>query len=101
MAQVSPCHQQAGESRDDSRKKGPMLVLDCMGVDLFQHDAQIDIVHAEPASDQPVFTWPVAAIYQDAFTDTGRYVRGPPFEARLFTRPITRDIYLKTLRIRV
>jgi hypothetical protein len=47
-----PCHQSK-----DSKKDGPMLVLDCMSIDLFSQDIQTALPQPEDLSDTVHFAW--------------------------------------------
>lgn len=98
-AEPKPCHQ-SEESQKDGQKNGPMFALDCMGVDLFQTDAQVDIVQPELLIYHIDFVWTDITPNYDFFLASSRFIRGPPFDA---SPPHTNntDLYLTTQRLRI
>lgn len=97
-AAEKPCHHSSGENKQNNpSKSGPMLVLDCMGIDLFSADNTIDL-QLNQQIDTLHFAW------VDLTTDYGflpahdNAIRGPPGAERISqTQPA---IILTTQRFR-
>ena len=70
-SEISPCHQS-----DDNNGDGVMLVVDCMEVDLFQHDADSDIQH-NISLDNVDYYWVDLDFISD-FQLAANSIRGPP-----------------------
>lgn len=89
--QSMPCHQTA---TDD----GVMLILDCMGVDLFQQDASGSFSNDQPIESMD-YAW-VELVSEYGFQPNNtQSIRGPP---DTFSVPHeTRSIILTTQRFRV
>ncbi|MCB9982721.1 MAG: hypothetical protein H6861_03465 [Rhodospirillales bacterium] len=72
-AEAKPCHQSK-----DSKKSGPMMALDCMGVDLFQPSLQADVPQPDTSVDVIHFVWAdLTADYGFQPVDI-HGIRGPP-----------------------
>ena len=93
-SEQKPCHQSEGGKKD-----GPMLTLDCMGVDLFQQDAQADVPQPDQSGDIIHFAWAdLTADYNFLPADI-HGIRGPPDWAE---RPQNQpSIILTTQRFRI
>ena len=89
-----PCHQSK-----DSKKDGPMLALDCMGVDLFQQDVQADVPQPDQSVDTIHFVWAdLTANYSFQPADA-HGIRGPPDGAG--RTPNEPSLILTTQRFRI
>ena len=89
-----PCHQSK-----DSKKDGPMLALDCMGVNLFQQDAQADVPQPQASVDIIHFAWADLTADYNFQPTTVHFIRGPPFNTE---RPQSQpSIILTTQRFRI
>ena len=98
-AEPKPCHQ-SEEAQKDGQQSGPMFALDCMGIDLFQTDAQADIVQPDLSIDHIDFVWADITANYDFLLTSGHFIRGPPFD----TSPPhfnNHDLYLTTQRLRI
>jgi hypothetical protein len=94
QSEQKPCHKS-----ENGQKDGPMLVLDCMGVDLFQQDAQIDLPQPDASADIIHFVWAdLTAEYNFQPADI-RFIRGPP--DRTGQRPDSPPLILTTQRFRL
>lgn len=69
-AEQQPCHQ-----TDDS--DGPMLIVDCMGVDLFQQDVSNDI-QPDLSVDSIDYAWADLVTDYNFQPDNINGIRGPP-----------------------
>jgi len=89
-----PCHQS-----EDGKKDGPMLALDCMGVDLFQQDVQADV----PQPDQSIYTihfsWADLTTGYSFRPSDLHFIRGPPDGSR--RTPDQPSLILTTQRFRI
>lgn len=89
-----PCHQS-----EDSKKDGPMLTLDCMGVDLFQQDAQADVPQPHSSIDIIHFAWADLTADYNFLPVNIHGIRGPPdWAGRPQNQP---PIILTTQRFRI
>ena len=89
-----PCHQSK-----DSKKDGPMLALDCMGVNLFQQDAQADVPQPQASVDIIHFAWADLTAGYNFQPTAVHFIRGPPFDTE---RPQSQpSIILTTQRFRI
>lgn len=70
-ADASSCHQSENET------KVPMLVLDCMGIDLFQADTSNDI-QPNLSFDTIDFAWNTLSSADDLYHGKTNAIRGPP-----------------------
>ncbi|MCB1563685.1 MAG: hypothetical protein KDJ75_08940 [Alphaproteobacteria bacterium] len=93
-SEQKPCHQTSG-----SQKDGPMLALDCMGVNLFQQEVQIDVPQPDRSVNIIHFAWAdIAADY--SFQPTKIHdIRGPPDETGQI--PDAPPLILITQRFRI
>ena len=98
-AEPKPCHQSA-EKQADEPQKGPMMALDCMGVDLFQPDVQVDITQPDLSVDHIDFVWADITANYDFLLTSGHFIRGPPFDDSPPHLNST-DLYLTTQRLRI
>jgi hypothetical protein len=74
-AEPEPCH----ETQDkDKGAKLPMLVLDCMNVDLFQQDMVVDYEIEQQADIS--FSWADLTTDYGFLKDQAHVIRGPPDE---------------------
>jgi len=90
-AEQQPCHQ-----TDDSG--GPMLVVDCMGVDIFQRDVNNDI-QPDLSVDSIDYAWADLVADYNFRSDNLNSIRGPPDKIkRLQGQP---SIILTTQRFRI
>ena len=89
-AKEQPCHQ--ANSND-----GPMLVLDCMGVDLFQQDVSNDI-QPDLSVDTIDYAWADSVIRYSFKSSHSNDIRGPPEQSGPLSR---RSIILTTQRLRI
>lgn len=90
----TPCHQTG-----DTQQDGPMLALDCMGLDLFQQDARFDIPLPDSSAELIHFAWAdLTADYNVQPADI-RFVRGPP--DRTGQSPDKPSLILTTQRFRI
>lgn len=73
-AETKPCHQ----SNEDKKSSRTMMLLDCMGVDLFQADVQADVPQPDDSGDTIHFVW--ADLTSDySFQPVNIHgIRGPP-----------------------
>lgn len=93
-AQKKPCHQS-----EDSKKDGPMLVFDCMGVDLFQQDVKVDVPQPDSFVDTIHFAWADLVVDYNFQPADAHNIRGPPFDTE---RPQSHaSIILTTQRFRI
>ena len=97
VSEKMPCHQS-----NDTQKSGPMLVLDCMGVDLFQENTQLDSKISSPdlSLEKLVFFWADTPSNNDFILASSHSIRGPPTD----TSPPhahSHNIYLTTQRLRI
>ncbi len=89
-----PCHKS-----EDGKKDGPMLALDCMGVNLFQQDALVDVPQPDGSVDIIHFAWTdLTANYSFQPTDI-HGIRGPPDWAGLTSNQPS--LILTTQRFRI
>lgn len=94
-AETKPCHQSKS-----SKKSGSMMLLDCMGVDLFQPALQADVPGPDNAADTIHFAWAdLTADYSFQPVDL-HGIRGPPDGDRRtsINRP---SLILTTQRFRI
>lgn len=89
-----PCHQS-----EDGKKDGPMLTLDCLGVDLFQQDAQADVPQPQSSVDIINFAWADLAADYNFLPVNIHGIRGPPDWAE--RTPNQPSIILTTQRFRI
>lgn len=89
-----PCHQS-----EDGKKDGPMLTLDCLGVDLFQQDAQADVPQPQSFVDIINFAWADLAADYNFLPVNIHGIRGPPDWAE--RTPNQPSIILTTQRFRI
>lgn len=93
-SEQKPCHQS-----EDSKRDGPMLTLDCMGVDLFQQDAQADVPQPHSSVDIIHFAWADLAANYNFQPVNIACIRGPPDWAE--RTPNQPSIILTTQRFRI
>ncbi|GJL85420.1 MAG: hypothetical protein DHS20C02_11950 [Micavibrio sp.] len=90
-AEQQPCHETDGND-------GPMLVVDCMGVDLFQQDVSNDI-QPDLSVDNVDYAWADLVADYNFQPDNINGIRGPPDQA---LRPQPQpSIILTTQRFRI
>lgn len=90
-ADQPPCHQ-------TDNNDGPMLALDCMGVDLFQQEASNDI-SPDGSIDSAPYAWADLVTVYSFRPDNSNGIRGPPdWAAEPKTKP---SILLTTQRFRI
>ncbi len=91
-AEDQPCH----ESGDMDKSSAPMLVIDCMGVDLFQQDISSDI---QPDLSADNIDYALADLTTEHYFQSNNInnIRGPP-DRPSNTKP---SIILTTQRFRI
>jgi len=87
-----PCHQ------SDDGEGGPMLALDCMGIDLFQQGAGVDF-QPDQSIDKADVPWAISADGHRFLSARTNSIRGPPGWAD--QRQSQRPILLLTQRFRL
>ncbi len=92
-AEQPPCHQMNGSGDD-----GPMLVLDCLGVDLFQQDASHD-VQPDQSVERVDYAWVDLAVDYSSRSGNVNGIRGPPDRAERPYAPLS--LILTTQRFRI
>jgi hypothetical protein len=93
MPRDMPCH------NITAQRGGPMLSLDCMGVDLFLNDVVSDV---QPLAALDVVSYGFIDLFdsQASMLQNSRFIRGPPNE---WAEPLTHSsaIILTTQRLRI
>ncbi|MCB1529705.1 MAG: hypothetical protein H6853_03680 [Rhodospirillales bacterium] len=92
-----PCHESAKSTQKKAAKGGPMLVLDCMGVDLFSADDTIDL-QPDRQIDTLHFVWADLVAESEFFPAHSNAIRGPPEWKRISQAHL--PIILTTQRFR-
>lgn len=96
-AEPMPCHESKGQSENKSPEL-PMLVLDCMGIDLFAQGTSVDY-QPDQQLNTIDFTWADLSTKYDFSQSTSNTIRGPPNWLQISqTQP---SIILTTQRFRV
>ncbi len=89
-----PCH-----NKTSDKSGGPMLALDCMGIDLFLNDVASDI-QPFAALDSVDYGFIDLFDHQAALLQKSRFIRGPPHEwGEAYKR--SSAIILTTQRLRI
>ena len=97
VAMEEPCHDMG--NMEEKTSKPPMLALDCMGVNLFQQDAQADVPQPQASVDIIHFAWADLTADYNFQPTAVHFIRGPPFDTE---RPQSQpSIILTTQRFRI
>jgi hypothetical protein len=79
---LPPCHRLAlkQKAEGESKKSGPMFVLDCMGIDLSNSGVQADMPHPDIALDMIHHIWADSSSDYSFLPHDIYTIRGPPIE---------------------
>ncbi len=91
-----PCHGE--ESSDDGYNGGPMLSSDCLGIDLFHADTNLELL-PDLTIDHIDLVWVNLAAIYDIRSKNAHGIRGPPFPDPTYFDSSSQ--YLTTQRLRI